>query len=71
MHCAINYYRALVRWGLRLPVKPIEAPTHMIWGENDVALEKALTYGTGRYVSEFRIHYIPRCGHWVQNEAAE
>lgn len=67
----LNYYRALVRWGFRLPIKPITAPTLIIWGEEDVALEKELTYGTERWVPDFRIHYIPRCGHWVQNEAAD
>lgn len=71
MHCAINYYRALVRSGFWLPLKRIEVPTLMIWGENDIALSKELTYGTEKWVSDFRIHYIPNCGHWVQNEAAE
>ncbi len=70
MRAAINYYRAFVRWGLRLPVKPIHAPTLMIWGEDDVALGKELTYGTDKLVENFRIHYISRCGHWVQQEAA-
>lgn len=70
MHAAVNYYRSLVRGGFWLPVKPIDVPTMMIWGEEDIALDKALTYGTDRWVRDFRIHYIPNCGHWVQNEAA-
>lgn len=71
MHAAVNYYRALVRWGFWLPVKQIDTPTMMIWGEEDIALDKALTYGTEKWVRDFRIHYIANCGHWVQNEAAE
>lgn len=71
MRAALNYYRALVRSGFASPIKPIDVPTLMIWGEDDVALSKELTYGTDKWVSDFRIHYIPHCGHWVQNEAAD
>jgi pimeloyl-ACP methyl ester carboxylesterase len=70
MRSAVHYYRALMRWGMWRPVKRINAPTLMIWGEHDLALSKGLTYGTDRHVRDFRIHYIPRCGHWVQQEAA-
>jgi pimeloyl-ACP methyl ester carboxylesterase len=49
----------------------IEVPTLMIWGEDDVALTKASTYGTGQYVRDFRIRYLPRVSHWVQQEAPE
>lgn len=68
---ALNYYRAIVRWGWRLPVQPISAPTQIIWGEEDIALGKELTYGTERHVPDLRIHYIPNCGHWVQQEALQ
>ena len=40
----------------------------MIWGENDTALGKELTYGTEAYVEDLRIRYIPNCSHWVQQE---
>lgn len=71
MRAAVNYYRSLLRSGFALPLKPIDVPTLMIWGEDDVALSKELTYGTDQWVRDFRIHYIPHCGHWVQNEAAD
>lgn len=71
MRAAINYYRALARWGFRLPVKRIDVPTMMVWGEQDLALRQELTYGTEKWVTDFRIHYIPDCGHWVQNEAPD
>lgn len=71
MQAAIHYYRALVRWGFRLPVKRIDVPTLMLWGKQDIALRKELTYGTEKWVADFRIHYIPDCGHWVQNEAPD
>lgn len=66
---ALNYYRNVGQqgilndnWGV------LEVPTLMIWGENDTALGKELTYGTEAYVRDFRIKYIPNCSHWVQQE---
>jgi len=49
----------------------ITAPTLLIWGEQDVALRKELTYGMEPlFDAPFRIHYIPESGHWVQQEQA-
>lgn len=70
----LNYYRALLRYRksvARRGTPVIEVPTLMIWGEDDVALTKASTYGTGQYVRDFRIRYLPRVSHWVQQEAPE
>ncbi|MEM9005078.1 MAG: alpha/beta hydrolase [Cyanobacteria bacterium P01_F01_bin.86] len=69
----VNYYRNLVQsgglfsrtWGI------LQVPTLMIWGENDFALGKELTYGTDQYVTNFKLHYIPNCNHWVQQEQPE
>ena len=56
----------------RLPSAPIPAPTLLIWGEDDPALGKELTYGLEPYVSgPLRIRYIPDSGHWVQQERPE
>ncbi|MFN8545656.1 MAG: alpha/beta hydrolase [Candidatus Binatia bacterium] len=50
----------------------IAAPTLLIWGEQDIALRKALTYDMEPLFSgPFTLHYIPDCGHWVQQEAAD
>jgi pimeloyl-ACP methyl ester carboxylesterase len=47
----------------------ITAPTLLIWGENDVALDKELTLGMEPLIeAPFEIKYIPLCGHWVQQE---
>ncbi len=43
----------------------------MLWGEEDVALTKATTYGTEDYVRDLTIRYLPRVSHWVQQEAPE
>ncbi|AFZ36983.1 Soluble epoxide hydrolase [Stanieria cyanosphaera PCC 7437] len=71
----LNYYRNIFdnsfltnnqqQW------KMLDLPTLMIWGENDTALGKELTYGTEEYVSNFQIKYIPNCSHWVQQERPE
>ncbi len=65
----LNYYRANLsgltgdrQWDV------LETPTLLIWGEEDAALGKELTYGTKDYVREFYLRYIPRCSHWVQQE---
>ncbi|KAM3106529.1 alpha/beta fold hydrolase [Phormidesmis sp. 146-33] len=66
---ALNYYRNSFRQGLtREDWRTLEVPTLMIWGEDDAALGKELTYGTDKYVNDFQIKYIPNCGHWVQQE---
>jgi pimeloyl-ACP methyl ester carboxylesterase len=64
----LNYYRNAFtsvgqgKWSV------LEVPTLMIWGEEDKALGKELTYGTEEYVRNFQIRYIPNCSHWVQQE---
>lgn len=68
---SINYYRAAARWGRKLSNKPITAPTLIIWGEEDRFLGKELVAGTERFVPDLQVKYIPRCGHWVQQEAAD
>ncbi len=67
----INYYRANFQippnnldknWGI------LDISTLMIWGEEDTALGKELTYGTDAYVKNLQLKYIPNCSHWVQQE---
>ena len=54
LRAMVNYYRALVRGGgmkrqkEARAIPPIETPTLMIWGEQDLALGKELTFGTER-----------------------
>lgn len=66
----LNYYRNIFRSdGLfQQTWDTLEIPTLMIWGEEDTALGKELTYGTEEFVSDFEIKYIPQCSHWVQQE---
>jgi pimeloyl-ACP methyl ester carboxylesterase len=77
MTAAINYYRSSFRSTFNLrPSRPstgrthaiISAPTLLIWGEQDVALDIALTQGLEQWVHNIQIHRIPDSGHWVQQE---
>jgi pimeloyl-ACP methyl ester carboxylesterase len=66
----LNYYRNIFKGLLKSPQKwdKISLPILMIWGENDTALGKELTYGTEEYCTDFTLKYIPNCSHWVQQE---
>jgi pimeloyl-ACP methyl ester carboxylesterase len=50
----------------------ISAPTMLIWGEQDVALRKELTFGMDAlFTSPPHIEYVPDSGHFVQQEKPE
>ena len=46
----------------------LSMPTLMIWGEQDTAFGKELTYGTGAYVRNLTVRYIPDGTHWLPQE---
>jgi len=71
----INYYRAAFRQFLRNPRQKegeqakVRCPTLVIWGEEDKALGKELTYDFHHAVDgPLEIAYIPDCSHWMQQE---
>jgi pimeloyl-ACP methyl ester carboxylesterase len=72
---AVNYYRAAFRDAVRKGERQfakITCPTLLIWGEEDIALGKELTYDMEQYFTDrFEIKYIPQCSHWVQQEQPE
>jgi pimeloyl-ACP methyl ester carboxylesterase len=68
----LNYYRALFQAiGLSQQNTMVEAPTLLIWGEQDVALGIDLTKGLEQWVPHLQVRYIPDSGHWVQQEKPE
>ena len=75
MTAMLNWYRALFRGGARRGIRAgfplISTRTLMIWGEEDLALSKATTYDTGRYVTDLTLRYLPGVSHWVQQDAPE
>jgi len=71
LRAMIHWYRAAFRFPPLHRTRVIETPTLLIWAEDDVALDKSLTYGLEKRVPHLTVHYIPGCGHWVQNEAPD
>ena len=72
----LNYYRALrrirpSRQQLEALREPLDVPTLLIWGEDDVALGKELTVRTDQLVRQLVLRYLPGVSHWVQQEAPE
>ena len=79
----IDYYRAAFRSpaavsavlgrGDGLPgLSPVEAPTLVIWGEQDTALGSELAEPDRRWVPNLvGVERLPDSSHWVQNDAPE
>lgn len=76
LRAMIHYYRALIRGGGArrqgmMGFPRIEVPTLMVWGEQDVALCKATTFGTEAWVRPLTVRYLPAASHWVQQDDPE
>ena len=69
----LNWYRARGLATRKLPdlARPIEVPTLVIWGEQDVALDLICLDGTERYVTDLTLRRLPGVSHWVQQDAPE
>ena len=70
MTSMINWYRAATRYRAGHSAD-IDTATMVLWGEEDPALGKALTYGLEKWVHTLQMHYLPHTGHWIQNEAPD
>jgi pimeloyl-ACP methyl ester carboxylesterase len=71
MSSMINWYRAAFRWKPAARTRVIQSPTLLLWAQDDFALGLPLTYDLDRWMTDLTVHYIPNCGHWVQNEAPD
>jgi pimeloyl-ACP methyl ester carboxylesterase len=67
----LAYYRAAFRYRGRQRGGKIATPTLLVWGEEDTALGRELTYGLERYVEDIEVRYVPDASHWVQQDAPE
>ena len=68
----LNWYRAMrLTQGMPRLDTVIDAPTLVIWGERDVALDLICLDGTERYVRDLRIERLPGISHWVQLHAPD
>lgn len=69
---ALNWYRAAFRHPrVSASLPRIQAPTLLIWGQQDRALGNELTEGLGRYVRDLTVHPIADASHWVQQDAPD
>lgn len=76
LRAMIHWYRAFLGGGglrrqLRLGFPVIEAPTLLVWGEEDPFLAKYTTDGTKEFVRDLRRRFLPGVSHWVQQDATE
>jgi pimeloyl-ACP methyl ester carboxylesterase len=71
----INYYRAVIRQSPRRAessLRPVEAPTRVIWGERDRYLGRELAEPDRRDVPNLeRVVRLPDATHWVQHDEPE
>lgn len=67
---ALSYYRAAFRWPLRCSRK-IQAPTLILWGDADPALDSKLLDDVEQHVSSVSVHHVTGAGHFVQWDEPE
>lgn len=70
----IAYYRAALRTSPRSAnsrLRPVAAPTMVIWGQRDRHLGAELAEPSPRWVPDVRMEWIPTATHWVQHEEPE
>jgi pimeloyl-ACP methyl ester carboxylesterase len=71
----INYYRASVRQSQKeaaAKLRPISAPTLVIWGERDSYLGRELAEPDRDDVPNLdRVERLPDASHWVHHDASE
>jgi len=72
----LNWYRAFMQHRMTAQERaalrtPIDTPTLLLWGEQDQALGKELTFGMEKLATNLTVRYLPNAAHWVQQEAPE
>jgi pimeloyl-ACP methyl ester carboxylesterase len=68
----IDYYRAAVRLGSKQELRPVSAPTLVIWGQRDRYLGRKLAEPHHEDVPNLdRVERLPDASHWVHHDEAE
>ncbi|QCS42819.1 alpha/beta fold hydrolase [Natrinema versiforme] len=67
----LNWYRAAARHPSSPPTERVDAPTLVVWGEDDAALVPELAIDSTGFCRESRLELLPETSHWVPHEAAE
>jgi pimeloyl-ACP methyl ester carboxylesterase len=64
VRAALSYYRAAFRWPIKSP-GTISAPTLILWGDADPALDPRLLDDLPSRVEKLTIHHVEGAGHFV------
>ena len=72
----LNYYRALLSGGgarrqRSLGFPKIDAPTLVVWGEQDTALGVETLEGIEEFVPNVSVRRLPDASHWVQQDSPD
>ena len=69
----LNYYRAAMRYSRDLfdPPQTIQAPTLIVWGEQEPFMSSNVNDHLEQWVPNVRVETISEASHWVQNDAPE
>ena len=67
MTAMLNWYRALPSLPRR-ESRRIAAPTQIVWGDRDSALDASLAEDSASLCDDVRIHHIADATHWVHHE---
>lgn len=66
-----NWYRAAARRALRAapPSAPLDVPTLVVWGAQDVALSEQMAAPSAAMCTDGRLEVLDEATHWVQHDA--
>lgn len=69
----LNWYRAIFRMRKyrKLSDGRVTVPTQILWGEQDIALDKRLAKASLDWCDDGNVVYFPKATHWVQHDASE
>ncbi|MRG90970.1 alpha/beta fold hydrolase [Polyangium spumosum] len=67
----INYYRAAVRRRDQVRTRRIDAPTLVLWGDEDRYLGREFADPGSDLVPDVRIQHVPGATHWIHHERPE
>lgn len=67
----IHWYRAAMRYPPRPPTDRVDAPTLVVWGDDDAALVPALAIDSAGFCSTSHLERLPATSHWVTHEAPD
>ncbi|QSW98794.1 alpha/beta fold hydrolase [Haloterrigena alkaliphila] len=67
----LDWYRAAGRHPPSPPRERVDAPTLIVWGEDDAALTTPLAIDSDQRCETSRLELLPETSHWVQHERPE